>query len=306
MPVNLPVRQEEAADLARTLTSLRTLFRPVPLPPGADLKPYGLDPSQSPAVAKVDAGNRTVTLAFGQPPTKPDEPPTARPTYVRVDDLPEALRLPPDVTAALARKPDAYRSKRLFPDADRVKITGGDPPPNPTAPAPPATRAAPVLGDRYTGVTVEGPDGGFRLQRVAKTPEPKPGEGGSIEPTLAAAQLAAAWEVAGVEPAGDKKGIQPLRDRADPAKLRAVLTAVPELWAEDFVKGKADAETGLDKPERTVTVTRADGAAVTLRIGKVSRTSTKVTAPPPASPFGPPPQPTITTEEYRYARVDNN
>src|SRR5579883_1192894 len=34
MPGNWPVRQEEAADLARTLTSLRTLFRPVPLPPG--------------------------------------------------------------------------------------------------------------------------------------------------------------------------------------------------------------------------------------------------------------------------------
>lgn len=305
-PGNWPVRQQEAAELAHTLTSLRTLFRPIRQTDDASLKGFGLAPAASPVVAKVEAGNRTVTLTFGQPPVKPDEPPTARPTYVRVDDLPEVLRLPPDVMAELTRKPDAYRGKRLFPDAERVKVTGGDPPFNPMNPTPPSNRATPVLGDRYTAVKVEGPDGGFELKRVAHTPEAKPGEGGSIEPTLAAAQLAAAWEVVGIEPGGEKKGFQSTRDKADPAKLRAVLTTVPELWAETFVKGKTDAETGLDKPERTVTVTRANGAAVTIRIGKVSRSDTKVSAPPPASPFGPPPQPTITTEEYRYAKLDNN
>lgn len=304
-PGNWPVRQEEAADLARTLTSLKTLFRPIRLEGDAD-KAYGLDPSQKPVVAKVDVPGQTVTLTFGQPPAKPDDPPTARPTYLRVNALPEVLRLPPDVAAAVSKDPDAYRGRRLFPDAERVKVTGGDPPFNPMNPTPPTARAAPVLGDRYTAVRVDGPDGGFALKRVAKTPPPKPGEGGSIEPTLAAAQLAAAWEVAGVDRPGEKKAFQPLRDRVDPAKLRAVLTAVPDLWAEGFVKGKADADTGLDKPERTVTVTRADGSAVALRIGKVSRTQTKVTAAPPAGPFAPPQQPTVTTEEYRYARLDNN
>jgi hypothetical protein len=306
-PGNWPVRQEEAADLGRTLVSLKTLFRPIKLTGDAgDPKLYGFDASQKPVVAKVEIPGQTVTLTFGQPPATADEPATARPTYLQVNALPEVLRLPPDVMAELLKKPDAYRGKRLFPDAERVKITGGDPPFNPMAPAPPSGRAVPLLGDRYASVKVDGPDGGFVLKRVAKTPEAKAGEGGTIEPTIPAARLAGAWEVAEVAPPGDVKAFAPLRDKVDPAKVRAVLTAIPDLWAEDFIKGKTDAETGLDKPERTVSVTQANGSTVTLRIGKVSRSSTKVSAPPPASPFGQPPQPTITTEEFRYARLDNN
>jgi hypothetical protein len=305
-PGNWPVRQEEAADLARTLTSLRTLFRPIRLEAGADLTPYGLDPSQKPVVAKVETAGRTLTLTFGQPPARPDEPPTARPTYVRVDDLPEVLRLAPDVMANLTRPPDAYRGKRLFPDAERMRITGGDPPFDPSRPTPPVNRATPLLGDRYTAVKIDGPDGGFVLKRVAATPKPKLGDDGAIEPTVTADQLAAAWEIVEIAPAGETRLFQPLRDRADPAKLRAILTAVPDLWAEGFIADKTPAAAGLDQPQRTVAVTLDSGATVTLRIGQVSRTQTKVTPAPPAGPFAPPQPPTVTTEEYRYAKLDNN
>lgn len=306
-PGNWPVRQEQAQALSDLFHNLRTLFRPISLAgDAADPKQYGLDPASKRIVAKVDVPGQTVTLTFGQPPLAADEASTARPTYVQVNTLPEVLRLPPDVMAALQKQPDAYRGKRLFPDSTRAKITGGEPPQDPMNPTPPPSgRAVPLLGERYTKIQMEGPEGGIILQRVGAAPEPKI-DADAIEPTLTADQLANVWEVQEIAPTGETLKYQSLRDRIDPAKLRTILTTIPELWAEKFITGKTDTETGLDKPERTIVVTPASGNAVTLRLGKVSRTDTKVTAPPPASPFGPPPQPTITTQEYRFAKLDNN
>ena len=80
---------------------------------------------------------------------------------------------------------------------------------------------------------------------------------------------------------------------------------MPDLWVEKFVP--AGTATGLDKPERTITVTRADGKPVTVLIGGVSRTETKTEPAPPPPMFGaPPPPPRITTEEYRYAKLKDN
>ncbi len=106
---------------------------------------------------------------------------------------------------------------------------------------------------------------------------------------------------------------EPVKDRADPDKLRTLLTALPDLWAEEFVTAKKDGakmDYGLDNPEQTIRVVPANGNPITVRIGKPSRTKTrKVTRPPPPGlPPGMPrePQAEIVHDEYRYAKLDNN
>jgi hypothetical protein len=306
-PGNWPVRQAEANALADTLASFRPRYLPVKIAGDADLAKYGLAPDQNPVVAKVDAGDKTVTLRFGRPAAGPGQSAFEQPTYLRVDGQPEVVRLGSGVLAKVSRSPDEFRRKQLFPDAERVRLTGGEPPPNPAAPTPPTNAPVPLLGDRYTAIKAEGPDGGVELKRVAKTPEPKPDpERPFADPSLTAVKVAGAWEVAAVKE-GEKGEFKPLRDRPDPAKLRAILTGIPDVWAAAFVKDKSPADAGLDRPERTLTVTAADGSAVTLLVGKVSRTTTRTEpAERPAQPFAPPPPPKVTVEEYRYAKLKDN
>lgn len=105
----------------------------------------------------------------------------------------------------------------------------------------------------------------------------------------------------------------PIKDRADPDKLRTILTAVSDLWAEQFVTPKKDGEKtdfGLDKPEQTIRVVPPAGKPITLLIGKTARTKTRkvMRPPPPGLPPGMPPEPQahMVQEEYRYARLENN
>src|SRR5712692_4100573 len=69
----------------------------------------------------------------------------------------------------------------------------------------------------------------------------------------------------------------PVHDRPDPDKLKSILTAVPDIWAEQFVdKPKKDlAEYGLKEPEQKIQVTRSTGDTVTLLIGKQSKMKTR-------------------------------
>src|SRR5262249_20595506 len=95
----------------------------------------------------------------------------------------------------------------------------------------------------------------------------------------------------------------------DPEKLQGVLTAVPDIWAEHFVRDakKKLADYGLDKPEQSLTVKRPDGTSVTLQIGNESpRVQTRrVTRPaPPGMPM--PAMSELVTEKFRYARLDGN
>lgn len=104
---------------------------------------------------------------------------------------------------------------------------------------------------------------------------------------------------------------EPIKDHADPEKLKNLLVGLPDFWAEKFIdkKDKKWEEFGLEKPEYSLRVTRSGGAAVKLLIGKVSRTDTKITLkPPPPNQFGMPqkPIPFPVTEEYRFAKLENN
>jgi hypothetical protein len=296
-PGNWPLRDGEVAGLVNALTTLRTRFAVVP---ATNLADFGLEPNQNPVEVKLDARadgvGKSVTLRFGRPPQKPGEPEFARPTYLRVEDLPEVVKLGPEVYQLLARPAEVYRRRQLVPDADRVKLAGGD-------------GRASLLGDRFASVAVErtGPDPvNYTLRRVGPTPEPRRDpDRPTAEPALAPNRLAEAWVVEFAGP----KGSAVLRDRPDPAKLQAALTAVPELWAEAFVPADeaSPTRTGLDAPDRSVTVTRADGKAITVQIGNVRRTAAKSEpAPPPPAPGMPPMPPRVTTEEYRFARLKDS
>jgi hypothetical protein len=102
----------------------------------------------------------------------------------------------------------------------------------------------------------------------------------------------------------------PVHDRPDPDKLKSILTAVPDIWAEQFVdRPKKDlAEYGLKEPEQKIQVTRPTGDTVTLLIGKQSKMKTRNVMRAAPNFGGPPmpPQREVVHEEYRYAKLENN
>ena len=103
----------------------------------------------------------------------------------------------------------------------------------------------------------------------------------------------------------------PVKDHVDPDKLKALLGAFPDIWAERFVDvtGKKPADFGLDKPATTLTVTQPGGTTVKLLVGNESETKLrKVAKPPqPQQPFMPPKQDfDLVPEVYRFAKLENN
>jgi hypothetical protein len=105
---------------------------------------------------------------------------------------------------------------------------------------------------------------------------------------------------------------EPVIDRVDPDKLKTILTALPDVWADQFVDAtKKDlTELGLKPATDTIRVTREGGAIVTLLVGKQSqvKTRTVMRPPPPGGPPGMPrqPQPEVVHDEYRYAMLQDN
>src|SRR5262249_17836903 len=125
-------RTREVQDLVDLLTRLRSRFAPIAVRE-EDLKKYGLD--QPAVLVKVCAGTKDYQLAFGeaevkiQPPDQESEVKEkagdeaeagegnrfSRPTYLRLDENREVVRLAPGLIAALGRPPDYYQQRRLFP-----------------------------------------------------------------------------------------------------------------------------------------------------------------------------------------------
>jgi hypothetical protein len=309
LPGNWPLRKPEVDELVGLLANLRTRFQPFAIAADTDLSPYGLAAGQKPFTVKVAVDGSEYTLTFGEAKSSPDEPPFTRPAYVRVNDFPEVLRLGPDVMPVLRRSPDTYRKRQLFPDAERIKVFAASAP-SPFGPPPGGQGVSTVtlLGDKVTEIDVRGPGrtihlfGGsisqpaaVTLKRVGPFPQPVAAEKGG-EPAVRPDALADAWEITA-----------PARDRIDPEKLQKVLTAIPDLWVEEFVTDAAKA--GLDKPDRSLTVVRTDGTKVTLQIGAVARTATReetVPGPPPMPGFPPLPMTRTVTDEYRYAKLADN
>jgi len=105
---------------------------------------------------------------------------------------------------------------------------------------------------------------------------------------------------------------EPVHDRADPDKLKSILIAVPDIWAEQFVEHpKKDlAEYGLKDPEETILVTRPSGDTVALLIGKQSQVKIRTVMRPAPNLGGGqpdlPPQKEIIHDEYRFAKLQDN
>ncbi|MFL5341295.1 MAG: DUF4340 domain-containing protein, partial [Gemmataceae bacterium] len=304
LPGKWPTRRTEAEDLVALVTGLHSRFNVIPLPDGADLKPYGLDPAQKPVTVVVEADAKH-TLAFGTP-EKAEAGPFAKPTYVRVDDKPEVVRLGPDLLEVLRRPREAYQRRQLFPDVERAKFDTAASAFGPQEPA--GTTLLPrakVVAYEFTGA----PKFDFNSPEPAAAPKPeritlkRVGEPGQAPADLlprkeTAQDLADQWEL-----------IEPVHDRPEPEKLKSLLAAIPDLWVEAFVPPEKDFEglkqrTGLDKPDRTLRVVLAGGDSLVLRIGKVSQTKTRPGAPPPSRPGMPPLPPMPVIEEYRYAMLD--
>jgi hypothetical protein len=153
----------------------------------------------------------------------------------------------------------------------------------------------------------------YYLQRRLFSSErvPKTGDSGEKVDRLLADSVAAKGKDAGfaLTKGKDWELTEPTRDRPDPDKLQGVLTAVPDIWAEHFVRApKKDlAEYGLDKPEQTLTVKRPDGNAVTLLIGKESPRKSERQVSRPAPPGFPIPTISdVVQDKYRYAKIQGN
>jgi hypothetical protein len=290
MPGEWPTRTAEVNDLVQVLTNLHSRFSPENF---NHPREFGLAADQNPvtvkATVKLDSGGtKTYTLVFGEPAGESANP-FVRATYVHVDDQPDVLRLAPGLIQKLRKNKDDFLRRQLFPEVVRTKFTessaslGGDN----ELPTP----AIALLN--ATEVAITGPDGSWTLRRT--TPPAKPtSSSGPI--TMAQDKLAASWEL-----------VAPVVDRVDPERLKSLLAAVPDLWVEAFLP-EADLEkTGLDQPERTISVKSPDRDLKVL-IGKVSRV--KVTNPPPPPPPNPlappPPPPPPIREEFRYAKLPNN
>ncbi len=127
------------------------------------------------------------------------------------------------------------------------------------------------------GVAVKSPEGSFELVKAGDS-----------------------WEI-----------VEPVKDHVDPDKLKALLTAFPDIWAERFVdtKDKKLEDFGLKDPQTIVTVTGTGGRAIKVFIGNESETKlTKVPKPAmPQQPFMPPKQDfDMVPETYRFAKLQDN
>lgn len=340
-PGNWPLRTAEVNELVETLGTLRTRFQPVPLSEGTDPAAFGLADSQKPLLVKVRAGTHNYDLRFGEPQIENSENLFTRPAYVRVGDAGEVLKLGPDVMPVLRRPADSYRRRQLFAEVERVKLAGGPPqlqpglPPEPAAPTVvalpgPAVTEIRVSGKspKVFGLTPWALSGSFALKRIGPTPEPTVTDR-NAEASVQPDRLAEAWAVE-----------SPVKDRPDPAALRRVLEALPDLWVEEFIPAAragqpqasavaeafpaplepfpaavvriraalADPREELKKATQSVSVTTTGGGTVTVKFGGVAKVTEREETITLPGPPGMPPRTTTTKVPvaFRYAQVEGN
>ncbi len=340
-PGNWPLRTIEVNELVETLGTLRTRFQPVPLPVSADLTAFGLAESQKPLLVKVKAATHNYDLRFGEPQTQNSENSFTKTAYVRIGDANEVLKLGPDVMPVLRRPVNAYRRRQLFAEVERVKLASV---PLPVQPGQPPEPSAPISvtlpGPVVTEIRVSAQDpkptgpaswtssGSFTLKRIGPTPEPTVTDRNAME-SVQLARLADAWAVE-----------SPVKDRPDPAALRRVLEAVPDLWVEEFISAAqaskpqpaalasafptpleplaaalvrirtalADPREELKNAAESIQVTTSDGRTVTVKFGRVARVTEREETITIPGPMGLPPQKSTRTVKtsYRYAQIEGN
>lgn len=247
LPGKWPVRKNEVEHLVQAITTLRSRFAPIPAT-DADLKKYGLDPATLTVTVKAKGTDHVVRLG-----EKDDANNRfSRPTYLRLDQGSEILRLAPGLIAELDKQQEYYQQRRLFPVE---RVTRDD---------------AKVEQLAAQSIAVKAPATSFQLEKK-----------------------------------GDDWQLQsPVKDRVDPEKLKTLLSALPDIWAEQFIdkKDKKLEDFGLKDPEYTIAA-----GPLRLLVGKQSDVKVRmVNKPGPQTPFGPKSKPEIVHEEYRYAKLADN
>jgi hypothetical protein len=271
MPGNWPTREDEVKGLVRLLTGLQSRFVAIPFTSKTE-EDFGLD---RPAVTvTVKVGRMRQVLAFGQPPagaavTTPDE------ELEGPDNRfyqPTYLRVDAG-KEAIRLQPglvDRLRRPRQFYQRPWLFL-----PPEYHIQGDPSPHTGPSQAVKAISVSEKTADkaGGYTLTWSGKD-----------------------WELS-----------SPVHDRVDPDRLKTVLSAVPDVWAERFVdeRNKTLADYGLKDPEQTLSLTRANGDRVTVLIGKQSRVTERMVMRqlPPIQGRQMPPRPVPVREEYRYAKL---
>jgi hypothetical protein len=244
LPGDWPIRRYEVDELLATLRDLKSRYFPIPVDDKTDLSQYGLASDQKPVTVKITSKDGTQVLRFGEEPAKAGVTPFTRATFVRADGKNEIVRLGPNVLPVLRRNEELYRRRQLFPEAIRARVAQKQPPRFPGMDEPPPSSPTTfLLSNAATSIALDTPSGRIALQRVAPLPQPevvtveKPEEPKfpfpkkkeatpeqESEPAIQPAKLAQSWLLSA-----------PIRDRAEPDKLRAILTGIPSLWVEKFV-----------------------------------------------------------------------
>lgn len=108
---NWQVRTPQVEAWLKQLTSLDSRFVPIPLTSDTDLATFGL--TERALVIKLKVNDAEHTLRLSEEPGETNR--FTRPTYLRLDDQPEVVRLGPGLVAALDREQAYFQQRRLFP-----------------------------------------------------------------------------------------------------------------------------------------------------------------------------------------------
>lgn len=111
LPGKWPVRGPEVKNLIATLTDLHSRFVPQVADKTTDLAKLGL--GENALVLKLTVDGKVVALKIGEEAAAQNR--FARPTYLKLNDSNEIVRLGPGVVAALDRPVDYFQQRRLFP-----------------------------------------------------------------------------------------------------------------------------------------------------------------------------------------------
>src|SRR5262249_27562093 len=110
LPGGWPTRNTEITALVDRLGSLRSRFDPLPLENvEGELKKYGLEPPAY--TVNIKAGPTDYVLAFGEPASEQDG--FFKPTYLRLDQNPEVIRLGPGLLSLFNRPHEYYQKRQL-------------------------------------------------------------------------------------------------------------------------------------------------------------------------------------------------
>ncbi len=288
---NLPgqwlTREAEVRELVALLGNLHTRFQPLPIGDDKDLAAFGLD--KPAATVKLETDQHKYTLAFGEPPAMDVHNRFSRPTYLRLDNKAEVVRLGPGIVELLQRPTDYYQQRRLF-LSERVAKEDN--------PQEKMERLAAKSLDLE-----EKKEGGLHLtlQRHGDSWELNYPTRDRLDPRTRDTLLAAVLDIWAERFVGPE-AVDAVKVLGTPDT--GLLTALTSLmWTEALMS-----KIGLDKPEYVLTVTGNDGKTVTLLVGKISGTRSKkvMRPPPPGMPPGMGAMEQTVTEEFRYAMLKGN